>query len=145
MTRLKAGWPNHGFDTLQTHACPVDGHTTIAIAPADADDAPCAPSHCAGCASNCRSVVGRPCLAPQLHGPHEDVQRVMAALDADIRHGTDGCFRATDLVHALTLGDGEAELHLGVAREGGSSLLDAAFQTLRRLLPDTDIYVTHAA
>jgi hypothetical protein len=90
-------------------------------------------------------VVGLPCLAPQLHGPDEALRRVMAALDADIRHGTDGCFRATDLVHALTLGDGEAELRLGVAREGGGPLIDSAFQTLRRLLPDTDIYVTHAA
>ena len=119
-------------------------HATIAIAPLRAEGAPCAPSHCAGCETHCRSVRGLPCLAPQLHGPDEALRRVMAALDADIRGGTDGCFRAADLVHALTLGDGEAELRLGVDREGGAGLLDTVFQTLRRLLPDTDIYVTHA-
>jgi hypothetical protein len=36
------------------------------------------------------------------------------------------------------------ELQLAVdPRCGGAELADAAFQTLRRLLPDTDIYVTH--
>ena len=41
---------------------------------------------------------------------------------------------------------GEVDLRLAVARcHGGAALCDSAFQTLRSLLPDTDIYVIPAA
>ena len=50
------------------------------------------------------------------------------------------------LVRALHVQPGEVELRLAVHRHcGGAELADTAFQTLRGLLPDTDIYVTHAA
>ena len=40
---------------------------------------------------------------------------------------------------------GEVELQLALSRRcGGNDLAERAFQTLRSLLPDTDIYVTPA-
>ena len=49
------------------------------------------------------------------------------------------------LVRALAVSPGEVTLELAVSRHcGGQELVDTAFQTLRTLLPDTDIYVTPA-
>ena len=51
----------------------------------------------------------------------------------------------TGLVRAVAVLPGEVTLELAVGRAcGGQGLIDTAFQTLRGLLPDTDIYVTCA-
>lgn len=92
----------------------------------------------------CRSVLGEPCGAPELHGPAPEVQRLLMALGQSLGLPVDGA--ENRVVRSLALGDGEVELRLTVSpRCGGAELADTAFQTLRRLLPDTDIYVTHAA
>lgn len=92
----------------------------------------------------CRSALGEPCGAPALRGPEAELQRVMQALQQSLGLPVNG--DQNRVVRALTLGDGEAELELAVnPRCGGAELADTAFQTLRRLLPDTDIYVTHRA
>ncbi|MDT7834354.1 hypothetical protein [Aquabacterium sp. OR-4] len=92
----------------------------------------------------CRSALGEPCGAPRLSGPAAELHRVMQALQQSLGLPISG--DDNRVVRALTLGDGEAELQLAVdPRCGGAELADTAFQTLRRLLPDTDIYVTHHA
>ncbi|OYT87054.1 MAG: hypothetical protein CFE46_12590 [Burkholderiales bacterium PBB6] len=93
----------------------------------------------------CRSDMATPCITPALQGPAEELQRVMQALDQALAVRTDGGLGASGLIHSLRLDDGEVELMLTVApRCGGARLADSAFQALRRLLPDTDIYVRHA-
>ena len=62
----------------------------------------------------------------------------MAALSAQLGCAPDGA----GLVRSLRLQPGEVELRLAMpAHCAGAELTDTAFQTLRRLLPDTDIYV----
>lgn len=90
----------------------------------------------------CRSVLGAPCGAPLLQGPAPQLQRLLQALSQSLGLPVDG--DENRVVVSLALGDGEVELQLAVdPRCGGAELADTAFQTLRRLLPDTDIYVTH--
>lgn len=90
----------------------------------------------------CRSALGEPCGAPLLHGPAPQLQRLLAALSQSLGLPVEG--DQNRVVRSLALGDGEVELQLAVdPRCGGAELADTAFQTLRRLLPDTDIYVTH--
>ncbi len=92
----------------------------------------------------CRSSGGHSCAAPQLMGPPDELQRLVVAL-ADSLGMADGQLDGT-LVRSLKLMPGEVVLNLAVGPEcSGATLADAAFQTLRRLMPDTDIYVTHAA
>jgi len=92
----------------------------------------------------CRSVLGEPCGTPTLLGPEPQVRRLLQALQQSLGLPVDGA--ENRLVRSLALGDGEVELQLTVSpRCGGAELADTAFQTLRRLLPDTDIYVTHAS
>lgn len=90
-----------------------------------------------------------PCLAPSLSGPPEQLQQVLASLaQALIPPGPGDASEPApvhSLVRALRLGDGEAELQLDITRHGcGMQLADTAFQTLRQVLPDTDIYVRFA-
>lgn len=93
----------------------------------------------------CRSDLGELADRPELSGPADQLQQVLAALDASLALQTGGGLMGSGLVRALHLRDGEADLTLAVApRCGGALLADTAFQTLRRLLPDTDIYVHHA-
>jgi hypothetical protein len=111
----------------------------------------------AGCGACFHSSMGPVChaaceqppeAAPALSGPPDTVQRVLNALDralGSLQSTSAADAPAPSLVRALHLADGEAELTLAVApRCGGALLADAAFDTLRRLLPDTDIYVRHA-
>lgn len=120
------------------------GQAMIPIARADDDagHAGCGACHASAAGPVCRVEFGADCAAPDLHGPQDQVDRVMGALgNALASDGQDG----RQLVRALRLDDGEAELTLAVqARCGGLELADIAFQTLRSLLPDTDIYVRHA-
>ena len=99
---------------------------------------------CGGCLHDaarspvCRAMVDQPCQAPQLSGPADQLARLMAALSAQLGCAPDGA----GLVRSLRLRPGEVELRLAVpAHCAGAELTDTAFQTLRRLLPDTDIYV----
>lgn len=92
----------------------------------------------------CQAVNPEPAMPPRLSGPTEELQRLMAALAPRLGFAeTPGA--GAGLVRALAVMPGEVTLELAVGRAcGGQGLIDAAFQTLRRLLPDTDIYVTHA-
>ncbi len=99
---------------------------------------------CGGCGHDpargpvCRTMVDQPCQAPQLSGPADELARLMAALTLQLGCAPDGA----GLVRSLRLLPGEAELRLAVpAHCGGAVLADTAFQALRGLLPDTDIYV----
>lgn len=119
---------------------------TISIAPASVPGSE--PSRCQACgggdvAPPCGAAVrGLPCAAPRLEGPSDLLQRVMGELSEALDREGRGCVAARDFVHLLRLQDGEAELRLGVHPDhAGLQLMDTAFQTLRRLLPDTDIYV----
>ena len=118
---------------------------TIRIAQAsnDTHTGGCGACHASAAGPVCRIEFGADCVAPALHGPQDQIERVMAALRTALgNQGGDG----VHLVRALRLDDGEAELTLAVEpRCGGLALADIAFQTLRQLLPDTDIYVRHAA
>ena len=118
-----------------------DAFRTITIH--DAGPAAVGPA-CGGClhdttrAPVCRAMVDQPCQAPQLSGPADQLARLMAALATQLGCAPDGA----GLVRSLRLQPGEVELRLAVpAHCAGAELTDTAFQTLRRLLPDTDIYV----
>jgi len=77
--------------------------------------------------------------APLLSGSPAHVQHLLNCVEnALVEAGA----ASSNLVSALRVNDDEAELDLAVApRCGGAILADAAFQALRRELPDTDIYV----
>jgi hypothetical protein len=101
---------------------------------------------CGGCLSSagsgpvCRSVLGEACVAPALTGPADALSRLLQALTPVL-----GAPETSGLVRALHVQDGEVELQLAVRADcGGAALADSAFQALRGLLPDTDIYVLPA-
>jgi metal-sulfur cluster biosynthetic enzyme len=107
--------------------------------------------HCLAADSGpkCRSLVtSQACAQPQLAGRAEQLQQVMQALNHHVVDPAAGR-GIVDLqwVKALRIGDGEAELTLSFAPAcgPGKELSESAFQTLRRLLPDTDVYVRHDA
>jgi len=90
----------------------------------------------------CHAVADRVGGAPRLSGPDPDVQRLLAALAPALGFADP---LGSGIVRALQVGGDEVELQLAVSRHcGGALLADAAFQALRGLLPDTDIYVTTA-
>ncbi len=107
---------------------------------------------CAGCVPSsqgpvCRSLaLGEPCLAPSLQGQAELLREVMVALNAVVEPTSGRGIVELHLVKALRIENGEAELVLSFQPGcgGGREMADDAFHTLRRLLPDTDIYVKHA-
>jgi hypothetical protein len=91
----------------------------------------------------CRTVLGAHCEAPQLSGPADELQRLMAALAPVLGfEGEQGPRTGAGRVRSLQLRPGEVALQLAMGRHcGGLALADDAFHTLRDLLPDTDIYV----
>ena len=97
------------------------------------------------CCSVCAASIGRPCEHPELRGDPALIGRLLQAL----RQVPDGAGNLVDARHvsALRLNDGEAELVLTFPRGCGTNklLAEDAFQVLRRELPDTDVYVLHAA
>jgi metal-sulfur cluster biosynthetic enzyme len=111
-------------------------------------------SSCAGCVTSdagprCRAqVTGEDCLNPELAGRSEQLARVLDVLNREVID-PDAGRGIVDLhwVKALRIQDGEAELTLSFAPAcgPGKQLSETAFQTLRRLLPDTDVYVRHDA
>lgn len=114
------------------------GHRCIPIH--TAAEAPCAGCHTSPGGPVCRADLGEPCLSPALQGPSSAVQQVMAHLQ-DAWFAEIG-LPASGLVRALTLTADEADLTLTCGPRGaGARMADVAFQTMRRLLPNTDIYV----
>ena len=109
-------------------------------------------SGCGGCLASdsgpkCRThVTGEACTQPQLAGSTDQLQQVLQALNAHVVD-PDAGRGIVDLqwVRALRIEGGEAELTLSFAPAcgPGKELSESAFQTLRRLLPDTDVYVRH--
>lgn len=106
---------------------------------------------CAGCLPSaqgpaCRaSLTGEPCLKPELAGDRPTLERVMSALNAEVVLDDAGVVDR-HWVQGLRIEGGEAELRLTVPFSCGSGkqLAEDAFATLRRLLPDTDVYVLGA-
>ncbi|MDH4391723.1 MAG: hypothetical protein QE285_09930 [Aquabacterium sp.] len=102
------------------------------------------PAHgCSGCLHSAgggplrRTAPGPDRSAPVLTGPADELARLLQALTPVL-----GALGARGLVQSLHVLDGEVTLQLAVhADGGGAALADRAFQTLRKLLPDTDIYV----
>ena len=119
---------------------------TIPIRNADAGANGCTPAGgCGGCVQGagsgqvCRSVLGEPCMAPALSGPADALARLRRALAPVVGALENG------LVRALRVRDGEVELQLALRADcGGAALADSAFQALRGVMPDTDIYVLPA-
>lgn len=99
---------------------------------------------CGGCVHGaadsgpvCRAALGQACEAPILSGPADALARLLKALAPVL-----GAPETGGLVRALHVRDGEVELLLALqAGCGGALLADSAFQALRGVLPDTDIYV----
>lgn len=124
-------------------------HASIPIVPA-AGPVPgtgavtgCASCHASASGPVCGSELGQPCFAPTLVGPEAMLRDVLGRLHtawaAQLGESADG------VVQSLTLTDDEAELTLAAPACGlGARLADVAFHTLRRALPNTDIYVHHA-
>lgn len=108
---------------------------------------------CEGCGTthdgpSCRAGLGgEPCLAPQFVGTATALGRVLASLRGVVEPERGGNLVDLHLVKSLRIEDGEAELTVTFPRGCGSAklLAEGAFQAMRRLLPDTDIYVRHAA
>jgi len=112
--------------------------------------APAGVDGCGGCLPSAAGpvcgggVAGECCLSPELAGEQREVGRVMSALDREVRTGGQGIVER-HWVKSLRIDDGEAELTVTFPARcgGGKELAEAAFGTLRRLLPETDIYVRH--
>ena len=86
----------------------------------------------------------RPTTPYRLVRPPDEIARLMAALALRLGFAMPPG-AGTGLVRALAVLPDEVTLELAVRRAcGGRGLIDTAFQTLRGLLPDTDIYVTYA-
>ena len=112
------------------------------------------PAGCGGCLASdsgprCRShVTGETCTQPKLAGRADQLQQVLQALNRQVVDPAAGR-GIVDLqwVRSLRIENGEAELTLSFAPEcgPGKDLSESAFQTLRGLLPDTDVYVRHDA
>ena len=111
-------------------------------------------SACGGCLTSaqgpqCRAhVSGEACTHPDLAGRQELIAQVLGELNRSVVD-PDAGRGIVDLqwVRGLRIEDGEAELTLSFAPVcgPGKELSESAFQTLRRLLPDTDVYVRHSA
>jgi hypothetical protein len=92
----------------------------------------------------CGGALGAADVAPTLSGPADEIATLVLALTQ--RLGTTGDAQPTRWLRALKLAPGEVEVTLAVAAHcSGTALADSAFQALRGLLPDTDIYVRLAA
>lgn len=83
---------------------------------------------------------------PQLRGESESLQRVIGALQAALNAQVGLDAPANAWLRALRLEGDEAELSLAPGLPHcGVEIAQAAFDTLKGLLPDTDIYVRTAA
>jgi hypothetical protein len=85
-------------------------------------------------------------VAPQLDGPPEQIEAVLAALGEvrEFREGRD--IVASGRVQAIEIADGEATLTLRMGQGlcvDAHALAERAFDALRAALPDTDLYLRH--
>lgn len=113
---------------------------------------PAAPVACGGCVSTdagpaCRSAYGVPCVAPALRGDDGQLRQALHSLRQVVDPEQGRNLIELQLVQSLRIEAGEAELTLTFPRGCGAArlLAEGAFQMLRNTLPDTDIYVRHAA
>ena len=130
--------------------------TPFWIHPADAASATAGATAapCTGCApadggTACHDVLGGvPCTAPRLTGAADTLQRALHSL-RQVSVGSDDSLNIVDmqLVASLHIDEGEAELTVTFPLRCGNAMqvAEGAFQALRHLLPDTDVYVRHAA
>ncbi len=82
---------------------------------------------------------------PSLAGPAETVQRVLRGLRS-VADGEGGNLVDRHWIRSLRVQDGEADLTLTLSMHNchGRELAERSFDVLRRLLPDTDVFVHHA-
>lgn len=116
--------------------------TTVWLHSAQAGCGSCPP---AGEGLRCGSVDVSPCPNPALTGDPALVARLLGALRAVA--DADGNLVDARRISALHVQDGEVELTLAFPRGCGPAklLAEDAFQVLKQELPDTDVYVRHAA
>jgi hypothetical protein len=95
----------------------------------------------------CRTFVGEVCATPTFHGDPTLVGRVLDSLREVVDPERGINIVDLRLVKSLRIAQGEAELTVTFPPQCGSSraMAEGAFETLRRTLPDTDVYVLHAA
>lgn len=87
-----------------------------------------------------------PVQAPELSGEPARVQHVLAALRSAMDSPALGFTLPLERwLRELRLDSEHAEATLKVTPRLGTAPAEAAFDTLRRLLPDTDIYIAAAA
>ena len=102
---------------------------------------------CGACAPGnsgpvCQFTLPGGATEPEFAGPAPEVQRLMAALTPCLSN--DGV-PAARRVRSLYVRPGEVELTLNVGPQcQGAAMADDAFQVLKGLLPETDIYVLPA-
>ncbi len=88
------------------------------------------------------ALAAEPVARPLLQGPADAVQRVLHGLR---RVGDDDGGNLVDRqwIRSLSLVEGEVDLTLSLSARSaeGRRLCEQAFAELRRLLPDTDVYV----
>jgi hypothetical protein len=108
------------------------------------------PSASQGCGACTPGIGGPVCQftlpgdddGPVLEGPDAEVQRLMTALMPCLSSGGVAGARR---VRSLLVRPGEVELTLNIGPQcQGAAMADDAFQVLKSLLPETDIYVLHA-
>lgn len=82
---------------------------------------------------------------PALAGPADTVQRVLRGLRT-VADGQGGNLVDRHWIRSLRVEDGEADLTLTLSMHNchGRELAERSFDVLRRLLPDTDVFVHHA-
>lgn len=92
---------------------------------------------------SCQFTLGARSGPPRLSGPADELARVTATLSRVLGSGQlDGMH----WVQSIDLSPGEVAVVLTAdSRCAGAGLADSAFQALKRLLVDTDIYVRLAA
>jgi hypothetical protein len=90
------------------------------------------------------ALEAEPVPQPALQGPAEALQRVLRGL-RNVADGGGGNLVDRHWIRSLSLVEGEADLTLTLSPRSaeGRRLCEQAFAELRRLLPDTDVYVHH--
>jgi hypothetical protein len=118
----------------------------IPIQPAAANAVDCNGCPTSAGAPSCRAIVGDTCPDPLLIGRADLLRRAMDSLRGVVDGTGGGNLVERQLVKSLRIESGEVELTLTFAPLCGSAreLTEGAFETLRRSLPDTDVYVRHA-
>jgi hypothetical protein len=87
-------------------------------------------------------VWAGPVAPPSVSGPSERLDRVLGALQPSVASVLGHPADLGTWMQALQIGDDEANLKLrGDLGCKARDVAEAAFGTLRRMLPDTDIYV----